>query len=283
MSPLQGWFPIEHTTAFAVSGADSVRYLNGQLSIDITRLRAGHARHACLLTAKGKLCGLPLVWRADDTIVLECPSALADDLHARLERYLIADDAVVEPLTLPPRFHLIGSPPPPDAICSHRLGIAGYDTTTRPSTPPFDPTELEPIRILHGMPAWDIDITTDTLPQEARLDLFAVDFDKGCYVGQETVSRLRSVGRVNKRLHLLTGEITPGCTAPLTLHLADGSPAGDITSHTPLPANNPHFPIAQSAALGYLHRMHEDADTLTVRNADGHECGHLHRQSYPLP
>lgn len=286
MNPPAGWFPVEHTAAFAVHGPDALRYLNGQLSIDIKRLPAGIARQACLLTAKGKLCALTLVWRQDGTFILECPADLADQFHARLERYLIADNATIEPVTLPPRFHLLGTTTAPaDSIAANRLGTPGHDTTTAPDSPPLHPATIEAIRILHLMPAWDIDITTDTLPQEANLDLAAVDFDKGCYVGQETVSRLRSVGRANKRLHLLTGRIDPSASNPLTLHPQESpaTAAGHITSHTTLPDDPAHFPIAQSAALGYLHRMHEDNRTFQVRDADGRECGTLQRQPHPQP
>ena len=58
--------------------------------------------------------------------------------------------------------------------------------------------EIELLRIERGIPRWGNELSEDTLPQEAGLDEIAVDFKKGCYVGQEVVSRIDSVGRVNQ-------------------------------------------------------------------------------------
>ncbi len=69
--------------------------------------------------------------------------------------------------------------------------------------------EIELLRIERGIPRWGNELSEDTLPQEAGLDEMAVDFKKGCYVGQEVVSRIHSVGRVNRRLCGFVGDFEP--------------------------------------------------------------------------
>jgi folate-binding protein YgfZ len=86
-----------------------------------------------------------------------------------------------------------------------RFGPAGQDLWLPVTAPPPDGPQLsseavELLRLSHGVPVWGAELTAETLPQEARLEDRAVDFHKGCYVGQEVVSRLRSVGRVNRLL-----------------------------------------------------------------------------------
>lgn len=278
--PESGFFEVHARSRFQLGGPDSTRYLNGQVSIDISRLQPLTARPACLLTAKGKLCALLQIWRDGKNLLIECDEPLAEAVHARLERYLIADDARLQPLQMPaPLHHIFGIEPPDGALRINRTGQPGYDTTQKPSDlPATTPSRLALLRILHGQPAWGLEITQDTLPQEARLEANAVDFDKGCYVGQETVSRLKSVGRVNKRLHGFLGTLPLPLTTA-TLHPIDqpSLTAGRITSATP------YFDIAQTAALGYLSRQFEEVAKFVVRDDQGRVLGEVERHEFPIP
>jgi folate-binding protein YgfZ len=279
-SPASGFFEVQGRSRFQLSGPDATRYLNGQVSIDITRLKPLTARPACLLTAKGKLCALVQVWRDEDHLLIECEEALADAVQARLERYLIADDALLEPVSAPsPLHHIIGIEPPAGAIRINRAGLPGFDIVKKPSDlTAATPAQLALLRIVHGQPAWGIEITEDTLPQEARLEETAVDFDKGCYVGQETVSRLKSVGRVNKRLHGFLGSLPSNLSLPVRLHPI-GQPdttAGHLTSAAS------HFDIAQTAALGYLSRQFEDLERFGVSDEQGRPLGEVERRAFPI-
>jgi len=273
-----GFFGVSHRARFRIGGNDAARYLNGQLSIDIPRLPPAQARPACLLTAKGKLCALVQVWREGPGFIVECDSHLAESVEARLGRYIIADDVTVEPAETPAIFHLLNPPAPPaGALAITRIGLPGFDTNEPPAGLREIPAaEVELLRILQGFPAWGAELGEDTLPQEARLESFAVDFDKGCYVGQETVSRLKSVGRVNQRLHGFLGELAEG--APAFLH-PPGDPAtraGRITSHSR------HFGMAQTAALGYLHRQFETLPRLAAADESGRTLGELERREFPI-
>jgi len=313
-APLSGYFQVTNRVRFELRGPDAVRYLNGQVSIDISRLTHGKARPACLLNAKGKLCALLQVWRSNDSLVVEGPAELAENIQARLERYIIADDVELLPAEIPnPLYHIIPPAPssasdllggttsvssasPPhltDSLPTHasptpalkslltipRLGLFGIDSQEKPTDlHEFSPEETELLRILHGVPIWGRELSEDTLPQEARLEDHAVDFDKGCYVGQETVSRLKSVGRVNKRLHGFLGSLELPSGVPLFLHLP-GEPAtmaGTLTSHAR------HFDMAQTAALGYLKRQFESLPRFEVADETGCTLGEVERREFPI-
>jgi len=291
LSAPEGFFQVANRARFELRGPDAIRYLNGQVSIDITRLSAGKARPACLLTPKGKLCAPLQIWCQRDSLIIEGPAELAEIIQARLERYIIADHVELLPIALPqPLYHLLAPAQTnvqegsdcqglSDArnLTINRIGIAGYDTSEKPEAiPEFSPEEIELHRIVHGVPLWGCELTEDTLPQEVRLEARAVDFDKGCYVGQETVSRLKSVGRVNQRLHGFLGELAEG--APAFLH-PPGDPAtraGRITSHSR------HFGMAQTAALGYLHRQFETLPRLAAADESGRTLGELERREFPI-
>ena len=295
---LSGYFQVTDRVRFELRGPDAVRYLNGQVSIDISRLTPGKARPACLLNAKGKLCALLQVWRSNDSLVVEGPAELAENIQARLERYIIADDVELLPIPLPqPLYHLISLAQPKaqegpacqgrsdslntanPALTIERLGLFGIDSQEKPTDlREFSPEEIELLRILHGVPIWGRELSEDTLPQEARLEDRAVDFDKGCYVGQETVSRLKSVGRVNKRLHGFLGSLELPSGVPLFLR-PPGEPAtmaGEITSHAR------HFDMAQTAALGYLKRQFESLPRFEVADETGSTLGEVERREFPI-
>lgn len=275
-----GFFEVQGRALFQLSGPDATRYLNGQASIDITRLKPLDARPACLLTAKGKLCAFVQIWRDGDRLLIECEEALADSVQARLERYLIADDALLERVPMPHLpHHIFGAEPPAGVLRINRTGLPGFDTAEKPANiPAATPAQLALLRIVHGQPAWGLELTEDTLPQEARLEDTAVDFDKGCYVGQETVSRLKSVGRVNKRLHGFLATLPADLPLPARLHPV-GQPdttAGHLTSTAP------HFDIAQTPALGYLNRQFENLERFGVSDEQGRPLGEVERRAFPI-
>jgi folate-binding protein YgfZ len=220
------------------------------------------------------------IWRDGDNLFIECDEALAGSVQTRLERYLIADDALLEPLPMPPLLnHIFGIEAPAGALRINRTGLPGFDTAEKLSSlTAITPAQLVLLRIVHGQPSWGLEITEDTLPQEARLEDTAVDFNKGCYVGQETVSRLKSVGRVNKRLHGFLGSLPANLTLPARLYPLSqpDTTAGQLTSAAP------HFDIAQTAALGYLNRQFENLKRLGVSDEHGHPLSEVERCAFPI-
>lgn len=204
---------------FRVTGNDRVRWLNGQVSANVARLDDTAALEACVCNLKGKLDGVVQVTAnvGGENLVIDAPVTLRDSLFARLARYIISEDCEIEDITGEwSLLHCLGERPGlPGAVwrASNRFGPAGHDlwvaAASRDAVSAAEgllPAEaIEEIRVRHGVPAWGAELSPDILPAEAGLDRRAIDFHKGCYLGQEVISRIESVGRVNRRLCLLAG------------------------------------------------------------------------------
>jgi folate-binding protein YgfZ len=264
-----------------LSGADRVRYLNGQVTNDIRRLPPGGALAACVTTAKGRLSGLVFISAASDFLRIDAEPGLRESLTARLERYIIADDATLEDTTEAEcLFHLLtpgasaAAPAGWESRSVTRFARPGLDViapraeyaqvlAALSAGPVLIPAPLaETLRIEAGVPRWGAELSEETLPPEANLEATAIDYHKGCYIGQEVISRIKSVGHVNRRLAGFTASsaLAPG----LTLHPdADpGKTAGEITSAAW------SFGLESWAALGYLKRGFADG-ALHARSPDG--------------
>ena len=249
-----------------LTGADRVRYLNGQVTSNVQKLAAGQTQPACVTTAKGKLCAEVLITATADTLIIDADAALRDTLPARLERYIIADDATLADVTdTRALLHFIGPPPPVLAgawsVASRRFGRNGWDVRLPAATfaalqaalfshhQLLDDALLETLRIEAGLPRWGRDIGEDTLPPEAGLDRTHVDYHKGCYIGQEVISRLKSVGHVNRQLTGFIAEDAPPLTAGAVIFATGEERAvGTITSAAF------SFALEKPIALGYLRR-----------------------------
>lgn len=227
-------------------GEDRVRYLNGQLSNDVRKLHPSKALHACVINAKGKMNADVWLTLDGDTIRIDGPPGLADDLTARFERYIVADDVEIEDATgKQPLFHVVGASI--EGVKSARFGVEGIDLFARPDFPILTPAEAESVRIENGIPAWGAELTEDTLPPEAGLDVDAIDYHKGCYIGQEVISRIKSVGRVNR--HLVRLSATKDVSFSPGTHLFVGSTeAGVVTSSAP------SLDLEKMVGLAYLKR-----------------------------
>ncbi len=261
-----GIIDLSHRVKLAFTGADRVRYLNGQITARLDG-RNG-VLPTCVTTAKGKLCADVFVSTWQDYILLDADAAVADSLPARMEKYIVADDVALADFSAKTLLHCIGIAPAQiaeitQAMPSTRFGISGCDIQ------PFD-HEAQPaiwekltarfavvseelaevLRIEAGIPRWGFELNENTLPAEAGLDRTHVDFKKGCYIGQEVISRIKSVGHVNRAL---LGFLTPNreLLSPGSRISSMEDPAknlGIITSAADSPALN------RPIALGYLHR-----------------------------
>ena len=258
-------------TKLLFTGADRVRYINGQVTANIAALKPPAVAPACVTTAKGKLSAEIFVTVRPNDIVIDADSVVADVLPPRLEKYIIADDVTMEEVTdKAALFHLLGVPAEKVAsiargavLPNRRFGMPGWDllldsrTELAPiwnelaaSYPVLSETLLELIRIEQGVPRWGFELGPDTLPAEAGLDRSHVDFHKGCYIGQEVISRVKSVGHVNRKLSGFTSKtgqaIPPGAKLFHTENLT--REIGQITSSAF------SFALDRPIALGYLRR-----------------------------
>ena len=203
---------------FRVTGGDRVRYLNGQVSNDVRKVSSKETISACVTTAKGKLEGL--IWISEDTssdsLLIDCDPELREPLLMRLSKYIISDD--VEILDITDDYQLIHEldVESEENAKSNRFCNIGKDHWIKggdlvDGSNWMSDESLEEYRIKQGVPKWGCELNSNTLPQEALLERTSIDFHKGCYVGQEIISRIKSVGRVNRLLVGLTfsGESLP--------------------------------------------------------------------------
>src|SRR5271170_5597711 len=116
-----------------LTGPDAARYLNGQVTNDTAHLADGHACYAAVCTAKGRMEGdVSIVFHAGE-FYLDADPVLRESLGARLEKYLIADDAVFEDVSdLWSLSHVFGTTPPTSlqigfVVAYSRFGLPGHD------------------------------------------------------------------------------------------------------------------------------------------------------------
>ncbi|MEM9283712.1 MAG: hypothetical protein AAGA96_17965 [Verrucomicrobiota bacterium] len=197
--------------AFRFTGPDRVRYLNGQISTDVSKDLELRAVAACVCTIKGKVEALVWVSSDGESLILDGELSHREALHERLDRYLIADDCEIQDVTetLQLHHHFI---PELGTVSSKRTPFHGFDRWVAkeehvPDTDCDLPETLFALAQMQALiPRQGVEITANEFPAELGLDKWAVDFHKGCYLGQEIVSRIESVGRVKKRLRLLQSQ-----------------------------------------------------------------------------
>ena len=261
----------------SLQGPDAQRFLNGQLTNDIRVVSESRCIYAAVLNAKGQLDAVCHVRMVDDRYLLDAPAELGEALVTRLDRYLIADQVELSPVTDTWHLaHLVGMHPDelqpelPDTtrIASvNRLGVDGHDLLSPApldlAVPVLTPDQAEALRIGHGVPAWPSELAPGLLPPEAGLDATAISYDKGCYLGQEVISRMKRAGKTNR--HLVQFFVPAGTPAGSTI-LADQSPAGTVTSVSPISCGE-----GRTKALGYRRRKSEKITTFRLATPDGRD------------
>lgn len=214
---------------FRFSGPDAQTFLQGLVTADVRKLAAGIMLPSCVLTPKGLLIAdCELYEEAAMSVLVVTRPAAAVGLLKTFEKKVILSKSTMRVLSgrawlvvgdgyergLPwtrlsePARLLIGADPPEEA-----------DILSEP--------EFEVLRVASGFPWYGSDMDDSTLPLEARQEA-AISLDKGCYMGQETVSRIVHMGEVKKiliGLHLAGGRAPVGSAV-----LRDGREVGKITS-----------------------------------------------------
>jgi len=206
------WVALQDRAIFRISGPDRVRFLNGQVTNDVSGHLDRESVAACLCSIKGKVEALVWISAEEDFFLLDGELEQRDFLQSRLERYLIADDCEIldETDNLRLVHHFL---PNAQGVVSLRLLSPGRDLFLgQGESVPFEPNleikkeEYEEWTTLSGIPRSGYEITGDEFPAELGLERRAVNFHKGCYLGQEIISRIQSVGKVKRRLRIIKTE-----------------------------------------------------------------------------
>src|SRR5215471_5517910 len=277
------FFDLSTRVKLRITGADRVRFLNGQITNDIRKATETSAVEACVLTAKGKIDAHLFVHVEAESFLLDADPALQSSLQARLERYIIADDVEIADVTGQLFiFHIINRDAPAISvsakiISANRFEVPGYDIWCDANQRDQIRAELanelrfcddgcaEQLRIKQGIPRWGRELTGDIIPVEANLEQRCIDYEKGCYIGQEVISRMKMSGQRNKQLCGLISVNNTALAPGMRLIATGGKDAGWITSTTQ--------DREQQIALGFVKRGFNSVgsrmDALSAENARG--------------
>jgi tRNA-modifying protein YgfZ len=197
-----------------VAGEEAASFLQGLLTNDVLGLATGQARYAALLSPQGKILFDFLVLRVPaetaTAFLIDGPAERAGELAKRLAFYrlrakvTIADESAAlavaafwgAPPAAAPGGFVFADPREP------RLGWRAILSLAAAAAASEGVEDYEALRIRLGVPKGGVDFPyADAFPHDANLDLLnGLDFDKGCYVGQEVVSRMRHRGAARKRI-----------------------------------------------------------------------------------
>ena len=253
------FFDLSARTKLRVTGADRIRFLNGQTTNDVRKAGAEATQESCVLNAKGHFDAHVFLSATPNDIWIDADQELRELLQTRLERYVIADDVKIEDVTdQSALFHVLAGSEPKisDAkfdFRSRRLGINGWDLWVEAARAEamkralaadyraMDESEWEVLRIENGIPRWGCELTREIIPPEANLAARAIDYEKGCYIGQEVISRMKMSGQTRQRLCGVTSEkaLAPG----KELH-AETKMVGHVTSAVFSERLNAHIALA---------------------------------------
>jgi folate-binding protein YgfZ len=195
-----------------VSGPQSETFLQDLVSNDVTNLAYGEARYAALLTPQGKILFDMIIIAIEEyrarAFLIDCAREQAGELAKRLGFYKLRAKVIIEDRSdAIAVLAYLDAPPQTGGIVvrdprSEALGFRAYVPRQEAPLPAADASMYEVRRIEAGVPKGGVDFSYgDAFPHEANFDLInAVDFKKGCYIGQEVVSRMQHRGTARKRV-----------------------------------------------------------------------------------
>ena len=351
-----GVLDLSFRSRLCLTGADRVRFLHGQVTNDVKKLRAGEGCYAALVTAKGKMVSDLNIFALQDELLLDFEPGLTQALTERLEKYIVADDVQVVDVashygllsvqgpkadTVVRALDLFGDIPANEfnsvKISDATLGeiylvnrprlvggtfgvrgqakrdpALGLETqvggdSKAPSSLRFAGavqdgfdlfvpsvalaavadkliaaaesiggracgwTAFETARIEAGVPRFGADMDETNIPLECGIEARAVSYTKGCYIGQEVINRIHSIGHVNCELvglWLADDLKTLPVKGDKLFHA--GKEVGHITSAVASPT------LKASLALGYVRREANATGTeLTLRTHLGESTARL--------
>ena len=216
----RGFLDASRLLAVEVSGADAEGWLNDLLTANVRGIAVGTAEGSLLLSPTGRVRADVHVWRALDGFVLVQDDRQPAPIDELLAPYVLSSHV---------RLRRLGSETPFVLI---RSGKGGWEVR---DAPPAGASRVEgdageAWRIRRGLPRFPVDIDQDSLPAEAALDRL-IDEDKGCFLGQEAVAKVRNLGHPARVVLALKAD---GVVGPGDRVLTRDEDVGSVTSATPV-------------------------------------------------
>jgi folate-binding protein YgfZ len=283
-----GVYDLGSRAKVSLTGGDRVRWLNGMVTNNVRDLAPGHGVYAFLLNPQGRILGDLYAYNRGESLLVDTDQPQLEKVLAVFDKYIIMDDVEVTNVSGKLTAIGIAGPGARESlqaagveapeleplqfveISCQQIGLTlvrgdnarveSFELWLAPEhveyvdhslvkagAHPVGTAALELLRIAAGIPRYGVDIRERDLPQETEQER-ALNFTKGCYVGQEIVERIRSRGAVHRKF---TGfEVQGQLPAPGSKIQVDGKDVGEITSAASLPfASGDH-----RVALGYIRR-----------------------------
>ncbi len=197
---------------FRFHGKDVKTFLQGLVTADINTLAPGACLPACVLTPKGLLVAdCELYQETPETVLAVTRPAAAIGFLAAFEKKIMLSESALKPLRSEQAWVIVGEGfsrgLPWPRLCEPARLLLGVDPPE--DAEPLSDGEFQALRVAAGFPWFGADMNADSLPLEARQEA-AISMTKGCYMGQETVSRIVFRGHVNKILMGYRGKAVAG-------------------------------------------------------------------------
>ena len=284
-----GVYDLGFRAKISLTGGDRVRWLNGMVTNNIRDLAVGHGVYTFLLNPQGHILGDLYAYNRGESITVDTDGGQAEKILATFDHYIIMDDVEVTNLSEQLTALGIAGPRAREVLAvpgfvipemqplqvqsvmwqgtecalvrgedaehlSYEIWLAPasvkqlWDALRAAGAAPVGSEALELHRIVSGIPQYGLDIRERDLPQETE-QARALNFNKGCYVGQEIVERIRSRGAVHRKF---TGFVAHG-GEPIAVGakaVAGEKEVGEITSAASLRFAG----MEKTVALGYIRR-----------------------------
>ena len=284
-----GVYDLGFRAKISLTGGDRTRWLNGMVTNNIRDLAVGEGVYAFLLNPQGHILGDLYAYNRGESITVDTDCGQAEKILATFDHYIIMDDVEVTNLGEQLTALGIAGPKSREVLAAAGFAIpemqalqvqsvmwqgsdctlvrgedeeyVAYEIWLAPGSvrqlwdallaagaAPVGSEALELQRIVSGIPRYGVDIRERDLPQETE-QARALNFNKGCYVGQEIVERIRSRGAVHRKF---TGFVADGRLQIVagTRIVAGEKEVGEITSAASLQLNGRE----KTVALGYIRR-----------------------------
>lgn len=296
---------LSHWSLIRAHGPDAVDFLNGQLTNDVRRIDERRSQLSAWCSPKGRMLALFRLFRRGDAFLLQLPAPLRDDVARRLRIYVLRARVTLEDADAAyVRFGVVGpdapaslsavlgiSPTEVDGIAANGdvacLRLPGIHPRFEILTPAARAAalwrDLKRNAVPAGAAVWTwhdimaglpsvLPATSDAfVPQMANLDLLgAINFDKGCYTGQEIVARVHYRGRLKQRMyraHVLDTDV-PAPGDPVFAPDLPGQATGTVVSAAPAPEDGCDLLAVihcESVAKGELHLHRPHGPPLTMK------------------
>jgi folate-binding protein YgfZ len=267
----RGFVDVSQRRKIRVSGPDAIGWLHDLLTADIAGLVPGASCRSLLLTPTGRIrADIQVLRRVDDVVLVQAPDQ-PDDIGSLLDAYVLSAAVSLDDTTAGPAlFALPGVTATPEGLSSifapSCLG-PGFDVLAEPSEVAavtgalvgagltrVDAAAAEAWRIVRGVPRMGPEFDQRSLPAEAGLEQ-TIDTTKGCFLGQESIARVRNLGHPPHVLRHVQGERSFDSGASV---FADSQVVGIVTSST----------IRRDTCIGFV-RITWAARGAQLTDADG--------------